>query len=229
MRLCLRCFALGCFLHLSSKRFCAPKRSMISCISRKKIHAVATKANVSRNSRRLTITLRNRGLPQILPPRSGRMVFLLHLPRKKPQKTDFFGTLSPRHSFCRCTGAMPMQLVEKGEFECENIGGRGIDDCTGHRGARGISASRLLHAMPKKSHVYFLSNLGSGRAAIIHSSNCPGRAGRCDPKPAPSAGSRGERRSGDDRLISQAGDGLRDVREDRPAFRMTTISNAKWE
>jgi hypothetical protein len=59
------------------------------------------------------------------------------------------------------------------------------------------------------------------RAAIIHSSNCPGRAGRCDPKPAPSAGSRGERRYGDDMLISQAGDGLRDVREDWPAFRMT--------
>ena len=43
-------------------------------------------------------------------------------------------------------------------------------------------------------HVYFLSNFGSGRAVIIHSFACPGRARRCDPKPAPSAGSRGERR-----------------------------------
>ena len=90
-------------------------------------------------------------------------------------------------------GVTPI-LVEERELEPEEVGGRGIGGWTGHWGERGISALFSLHVMRNELHVYFLSNLGSGRAAIIHSSNSPGRAGRYDPEPAPSAGSRGERR-----------------------------------
>lgn len=56
---------------------------------------------------------------------------------------------------------------------------------------------------------------------VILQIKCPGPTERCDPKTAPSTRDRGERRYGDDRVISQAGDGLRDVREEWPAFRMT--------
>ncbi len=58
----------------------------------------------------------------------------------------------------------------------------------------------------------------SGRMISV---KCPGPKERCDPNDDPSTRDRGERRYGDDMRCSQAGDGLRDVREEWPAFRMT--------